>query len=402
MRFLFCSAQLAAHLDWGGYLPTAAELARRGHEALWTSGQNVASTVERAGVRFAALSETGWRWPPPPPLARSAGQSEAEYQHLRAERSLDQWLDVERVIASATEIEPVARAFSPDLIVSEMFVAAAGICAERLEVPFVVAGWPAHAPAATSPSADVYSARRRLDSILVHTQAKGVNFTRLGPPTLQSPRLHVTYWSPGWFSGATLLPQTAHVGGIAPAPLAPDPSLPHPDNAPWVFITLGTTFHDDNAFFRICAEAVLELGGTPVIAAGPLDNGALARLAQQLPAGVFLRTRVNFAATLPYCAAAIHHGGAGTTHALVTHAVPQLVVPHAGDQARQALGVQRSGAGLALRPADVTPLTVGHALDQLLPDRSPLRARALALRTEFAALGGIPRGADLLEGAASH
>ena len=41
MRLLFCSAQLPGHLDWGGYLPTAVELAQRGHTVLWASGAAV-------------------------------------------------------------------------------------------------------------------------------------------------------------------------------------------------------------------------------------------------------------------------------------------------------------------------------------------------------------------------
>ena len=45
MRILCVSAQLPGHLDWGGYLATAAELARRGHDMLWTSGIAVAEQV---------------------------------------------------------------------------------------------------------------------------------------------------------------------------------------------------------------------------------------------------------------------------------------------------------------------------------------------------------------------
>ena len=48
MRILCISAQLPGHLDWGGYLATAAELARRGHEVLWTSGIAVAERTYKA------------------------------------------------------------------------------------------------------------------------------------------------------------------------------------------------------------------------------------------------------------------------------------------------------------------------------------------------------------------
>jgi UDP:flavonoid glycosyltransferase YjiC (YdhE family) len=101
-------------------------------------------------------------------------------------------------------------------------------------------------------------------------------------------------------------------------------------------------------------------------------------------------------------AAAIHHGGAGTTHALVRHAVPQIVVPHAADQGRQALGVQRSGVGIHLPAQSVTVPSLVAALAALLPDLSDQRARAQALQAEFHALGGVPAAADLLVQSVSH
>ena len=87
----------------------------------------------------------------------------------------------------------------------------------------------------------------------------------------------------------------------------------------------------------------------------------------------------------------------GTTHALVTHAVPQIVVPHAGDQQRQAQGVARTGVGYHMNPHQATASNLENALAQLLPDLSPFRTRAQELQQEFARLGGIPRAADLLE-----
>jgi UDP:flavonoid glycosyltransferase YjiC (YdhE family) len=117
----------------------------------------------------------------------------------------------------------------------------------------------------------------------------------------------------------------------------------------------------------------------------------------RLPSSAILRPHLDFGAYLPHVAAAIHHGGAGTTHALVTHAVPQLVVPHAADQMRQAQGVMRSGVGHYLPAKDVTIPRLVELLSQVLPDRSPLRTRALALQAEFHALGGVPAAADHIE-----
>ncbi len=397
MRILCTSAGLGAHLDWGGYLATAAELARRGHVVVWASGPGVRAEVEAAGLAFAAIEETGFRWPLPPPLRREDAPSPAAFEQERRRRALDQWLEIERVARAAAALERVIAGLQPDLLISEMFVAAAGLCAERAGLPLVVAGWPAHAPGADSDESR--AARARLAVLCARTGVRGEFFAPQGPPALLSPRLHISYWSPSWFAGATLLAQTQHVGGRAAPALPPDPMLPAPDDRPWVLVTLGTTFHRDDAFFVGAAQAAVALGCVPVLATGPLAADALARLRERLPARAVLRERVDFAAVLPYTAAAIHHGGAGTTHALVTHAVPQVVVPHAGDQARQALGVQRAGVGAALPPQEVSTERLTTVLARLLPDRAPERAAALRLRDEFAALGGVARAAELVEAA---
>lgn len=405
MRLLFLSAQVAAHLDWGGYLATAVALAQRGHTVTWASGAALAPHIARAGLRFAPLAETGWRWPPPPPLDPHAFPNPDEYQAQRALRALDQWLDPARVGAAAHAIAALIARTQADAVVSEMFVAAAGLAAEAAGQPLVVAGWPAHRPA-TEVAADaapgranlVQVARARLDGLLGDFGLSGVNFQRAGAPALLSPRLHVTYWGPSWFAGADLLPQTQHAGGRAPVPLPPDPGLPPPDERPWVFVTLGTNFGGDEAFFANAAQAAARLGCVPVTALGALANGARARLAARLPRAAALRDVVDFRAVLPYCAAAIHHGGAGTAHALALHGVPQVVVPHAADQERQALGVRRSGVGVALAAREATEARLETALAALLPDRSVFRACAQAVQAEFAALGGIPRAAELIEG----
>lgn len=402
MRFLFLSAQLPGHLDWGGFLPTAVELQQRGHEVLWASGAEVEATVRATGLPFTPLAETGWRWPPPPPLSPDPTQSETEMLAHKQNRALDQWLDVARVTAATTAISALGRQFRPDCIVSEMFMAAAGLAAEMLAVPFTVVGWPAPPPSPgdAPPDAMVTLARARLAELLTRFGVRGVNWSPAGPPALCAPGLHLTYWSQTWYTGVRMGAQTRHVGGLLPAqpPPAPPAHLPAPDDAPWVLITLGTSFNQDPNFFIAASAAVVRLGGLPLLAVGaPLDAPWVRALRPRLPATAVLAARVDFAAVLPYVAAAIHHGGAGTTHALVRHAIPQIVVPHAGDQARQAQGVARTGVGLHIPPAQVTVDLLATGLAALLPDLSTYRAQATALQAEFAGLGGVPAAADILE-----
>ena len=411
MRFLCVSAQLAGHLDWGGYLATAVELMRAGHDVLWATGRELQDELVAQGVPIHIMQETGWRWPPPPHIQKGAA-SEDEFQRLRMVRSLDQWLDVARVRAATLELVEAARRFRPHLIVSEMFTAAAGIAAELLGVPFAVAGWPAVQPEPPgsrggAPGSVGELARERVDALLGDFGVTGVNWALDGPAALRSPLLHLTYWSPRWYAGARLLPQTRMVGGVA-APPRPrqSPWLERlPKDCPWIFITLGTAFTRDINFFVIAAHAAAQAGGVPILAVG---NGfapdaevgwtarEIAALRSRLPQHAALVERVRFAEVLPYTAAAIHHGGAGTTHALVTHGVPQIVVPKAADQTRQASGVVRSGVGYHIPPKQMTVPLATEALQKILPDNAPARRNAVSLREEFASLEGIPKAAQIL------
>jgi UDP:flavonoid glycosyltransferase YjiC (YdhE family) len=347
------------------------------------------------------MTETGWRWPPPPPITQAEVGSPAEFARLRMVRSLDQWLEEERVEAAVEELVAVGRTFQPHLLGGEMFMACGGIAAEVLGVPFAVMGWPAMRTQLSGPALAVAEeAKGRLSRLLAKAGAQGVNWEMDGPPALLSPHLHLTYWSPRWFAGLTLLPQTAMVGGKAPPPQPwKTPWLSQlPMDRPWIFITLGTSFRHDPNFFIAAANAAVQVGGIPILALGEMNPEIMAEIKPKLPQPIVLTSQVNFQEVLPYAAGAIHHGGAGTTHALITHAVPQIVVPHAADQARQAEGVARAQVGYRLAPQQVTIPILVQMLTQILPHSAPARQNARTLKDEFASLGGVTRAAELLEG----
>jgi len=404
MRALFLSAQLPGHLDWGGYLATACALMDRGHDILWATGNEVLPLLENEGVPAFALETTGWRWPPPPPIRPKPGTDRQQFARLRMQRALDQWLEVDRVTAATVELSALVDKFQPDLILSEMFVAAAGLVAEQQGIPFAVIGWPA--PDKEMPIRGheaqqrvVAEARERLDTLLTHFDLQGANWTQSGIPALLSPNLHLTYWSESWL-GKTATPPTRHVGGIGRTSAHARFRSPEPVEFPdaLVLITLGTSFNDDPDFFVAAASAVVQMGAVPLIAMGKaLSDPSVTALRDRLPANAQLHEIVDLPVTLPRISAAIHHGGAGTTHALVTHGVPQIVVPHAADQQQQAQGVARTGVGFHMAPKQARVDNLASALALLLPDRSDYRTHAQHLRQEFFELGGVPRAADIIE-----
>ncbi|MNS75233.1 L-noviosyl transferase [compost metagenome] len=91
---------------------------------------------------------------------------------------------------------------------------------------------------------------------------------------------------------------------------------------------------------------------------------------------------------LPRVAAAIHHGGAGTTHAAAAAGVPSIVLPFAGDQFFWAGRL----AALGVAPAYVP----GHKIDAArlasmiaFTERPETRDQAAALGRAVAAERGV-------------
>ena len=137
----------------------------------------------------------------------------------------------------------MAEAFQPDMIVSELFVAAAGHRRpNKLVVPLVVAGWPA---LERKPTAAI-----RLVG-LARTPACGADAWRLGcTAQLDADRSAGRFRPPApdllepllvWAAGAPA-PQTDTSAGSPPRGPLPTLALPSPDQLPWVLITLGHQF----------------------------------------------------------------------------------------------------------------------------------------------------------------
>ena len=77
--------------------------------------------------------------------------------------------------------------------------------------------------------------------------------------------------------------------------------------------------------------------------------------------------------------------------------MPQLCLPQAADQFRNAEGGIRAGAALALLPREISPSTVAEAVDRLLTDQD-LRDAAGRVAAEIAAMPSPDEVAALLVG----
>jgi UDP:flavonoid glycosyltransferase YjiC (YdhE family) len=110
---------------------------------------------------------------------------------------------------------------------------------------------------------------------------------------------------------------------------------------------------------------------------------------------------VDHRALFPRAAAVVHHGGAGTTHAVCAAGKPSVVVPHVGDQRYWADRLHR--LGVAPRPFALDRLdgsALADAIETTVIDQ-PMRARAEDLAAAMATEQGVEAAISALEAAAA-
>jgi MGT family glycosyltransferase len=357
---------------------------------MWASEESIRRAVEAAGVAFHALETSGWRWPDP-----SEGRD-------RFRRALDVSLSEAAVARATGELLKVIDRVQPDVVIGEPYVAAAAIAAEKTDAPYAVCGHPA-IPSDQDASIDaereaIAEGRARLQRLFARFNVRGRNWPDRLAPWPRSPELHVVYWTIEWYSDLTYVESQTHfVGGVAEPASGSPPTwfeqLPH--DAPLAFITLGSLFTDDPDFFVIAAHACVQAGVFPILALGrsPRAPDLKQQLAQRLPRCI-VASWVDYAHVFPHLSLVIHHGGMGTTHAAVTHALPQLIIPHAADQSLQARRAEMNGVGRWIAPREATADHMRQPIDALLGE--PYRKRARDLAASFAAAGGAPQAARLI------
>jgi hypothetical protein len=188
----------------------------------------------------------------------------------------------------------------------------------------------------------------------------------LCPPSMR-PEVSLSGWP------ARYIPYTG--GGALPEWLCCPPVKPR------VCVTLGSVLPNVAGVgtLRCVIDAVAGLAVDVVLALGKASSSAL----EPLPANVSSAGWVAMEALLPTCAAVVHHGGAGTTFSALVAGVPQLVLPHAGDQYANAEAVHGRGVGITVDPRRTATAEVQAALIRVLEDPD-IRRAADEVRKEIA------------------
>lgn len=232
--------------------------------------------------------------------------------------------------------------------------------------------------------------------------------------------------------------RTAHLG-LPPVPIAGpwralrddhEPQLyamsptlvpPPTDWGPSIHVTGRWTLPSANPTLDDRIESFLEAGPPPVYAGfGSMDDGAGDLLSAAVVAAarttgfrlvlgsgwagldaahhpdVLVVDDVSHELLFPRVTAAVHHGGAGTTHAALAAGVPSVIVPFFADQPFWGRRIAALGAGPAPLPrADVTPRRLARAVAAAV--EAPVRERAAALGEAVRAEDGAAAAVAVLE-----
>jgi MGT family glycosyltransferase len=166
------------------------------------------------------------------------------------------------------------------------------------------------------------------------------------------------------------------------------------NDVPRVLVTLGTVSADAGAAFY--STVVDALRGEPLQVVLVAPDGAV----PAPPPNVLVRPRVPQLALLRHVDAVVCHGGHNTVCEALAQGLPLVVTPIRDDQPVVAGQVVRAGAGVRLKYGRLAPAALRDAVRRALGDPD-LRAGAAKVQASFAAAGGAPRAARLLEEVAS-
>lgn len=317
------------------------------------------------------------------------------------------------------EMAPQLAALDP-LVRGAQLVIASGLCgaahplAEKYGVPYrFMALTPSLLPSREYPSPNVRSQKLpqwlNAASWTVHSAVWSAIFRA---PTIRH-RAALGLGPPGELWTALLRPEAlvatdpllAPAPGDAPVPVRQfggfffDDPTPLPDDverflaagpAP-VYVGFGSMADRDPAqTVRLLVEATKRAGVRVIVSRG------WAGLRADPSEAIHVVDETSHARLFPRCAAIVHHGGSGTTHAAARAGVPQLVVSHLLDQFFWAERVRVAGIGPAGIARDaLSSRSLGDSMRRLVEDR----ALADKARSFGAAMiqDGPQRAADALE-----
>ncbi len=362
-RILFSCRPLSGHFD--PLVPLAEAARDAGHTVGFASGTPIVQRARDAGfVAFEAGPPDTFRadWAPRfPHFTALVGDAQREFFFTEIFSNLE-------LVPRAADLESIMSQWQPHLVIHEMAELAAPLISTSLGVPYVDVGYGALIDRALLRAAAAAAAP--------HWRARGLEPHPLAgvfrhlyvdpcPPTLQNPEIADLVVQ-------QLRPTVAGHVGQRPSWMV---ALPHNQT---VYLTLGTIWNTDLDLFRLAIDALA--GSVNLIVTVGRQNDAALFGPQQ--AGVVIRSYIPQDEFLPWCDAAVVHGGSGTVLGALAHGVPLLVMPQGADQWNNAERVTAAGAGVRLLREEISIDAIRRAVAGLLNEPA-YRRTSTAIQEEI-------------------
>lgn len=384
MRVLISSTPGIGHVQ--PMLPLALQLRDRGHDVLWATGRDGCEWVRAAGLAAAPtglraeerMAEYRLRWPE---AASLRGDALADHMFPRLFGAIT-------ARAAFPDLLAVAREHRPEVVVSEAADLAAPIVAAGQQVPQVTHGFGAVVPkervqAAADETADLWREVGR------EPRPFGGCYDHL----------YLDIYPPS-FAGRDL-PHIPRLQRVRPGSLTAVPGEEVPaeirqlltSDRTIVYMTFGTVFNTNPAFTAAVAGVARMPDVSTVVTVGPQGDP---RMFGDLPEHVIVTTYVPQNVLLPRCAVVVSHAGSGTLLGALALGVPQVCLPQAADQFRNAAACSTAGAGISLIGDDVTEASVEAAVRRAMSDVA-FRHAANRLAEEIASMPTVEHAAVVIE-----
>ena len=159
-----------------------------------------------------------------------------------------------------------------------------------------------------------------------------------------------------------------------------------------VYVSLGTLFNTDTAFYQRCFEA---FAGQPFHVVLSTGEHVSRESLGAVPPNFIVQPHVPQLAVLLRARAFVTHGGMNSVNESLAHGVPMVVVPQMGEQAIVGRQVEHLGAGICLTKEECTPATLRDSVRRVLTENR-FREHAAVLRQSFQGAGGAARAADAI------
>ncbi|SDJ96824.1 glycosyltransferase, MGT family [Actinopolyspora mzabensis] len=387
-HFAFVAPPLDGHVN--PTLPLVEELCRRGHRVSYATGQRRLQTVEGSGARGVDVGVD-----PPMPPTQSFDEITVEMLSYMMHMMLDHTRDSLPVLREHFAADP------PEAVCYDMMSLGGPMLAEALGAP-AVALLPSFA------ANERFSLMRyflpedfdpdhpALREVAARHHELAEQFGVSAPESLLSPTpagLNLVF-VPHQFQPAaeTFDERFRFLGPSMGNRARGDSFTPRDEQAPLLFISLGTAFNERPDFYRDCLRAFGDSGWQVAMSIGdridPDELGAL-------PDNFDVRPRFPQVEVLRHADVFVSHAGMNSTMESLYHGVPLVTYPQMVEQ--RANAEQAEKLGLARRlPDDADAATLRKTVDEAAGDEY-LRATVTATAAGMRGCGGAVAGVDALE-----